>query len=298
MAVVSKAALHTESGEMVPAQPGPITRLANGILFLICGLVVFVLGCNYFSLVWTNDSTAFRAGLAALFLVAAFALRRTGHWKQYWPVAYAFFVGVSVFLVADLALPLRGRAMSALGLRDDLPTGLAFVKVWETCLASVAILGMARVAGWRPASLYLSRGNLKLGLSVAALVGVNLITTAVLLAGNQNTELAAISQTLLWGGIFALANGFLEELWLRGLFLDRMAPFVGGAGSVVVTAILFASMHTGAVYIPAAGLPFFVLNTLTLGLGLGWLMRRSGSLWGAMLIHAAADLWWFLAVGF
>jgi len=298
MAVVSNAALHTESGATVPVQPGPITRLANGILFLICGLAIFVLGCNYFSLFWTNDSTAFRAGLAALFLAAALALRRTGRWKQYWPVAYAFFVGVSVFLAADLALPLRGRAMSALGLRADLPMGQAFVKVWETVLASVIIVGFAQLAGWRRASLYLRRGNLKLGLSVAVLVGANLVTAAILLAGSRNTDLAVISQTLLWGGVFALANGFLEELWLRGLFLDRMAPFVGGAGSVVVTAILFASMHTGAVYVPAAGVPFFVLNTLTLGLGLGWLMRRSGSLWGAVVIHAAADLWWFLAVGF
>ena len=45
-----------------------------------------------------------------------------------------------------------------------------------------------------------------------------------------------------------------------------------------------------------AVLPIFVLNTLTLGLACGYLMMKSDSIWGAVLIHAAADLFLFISV--
>jgi len=43
-------------------------------------------------------------------------------------------------------------------------------------------------------------------------------------------------------------------------------------------------------------LPFMVANTFTLGLGCGYLMMKSDSIWGATLIHAAADFFLFIAV--
>jgi membrane protease YdiL (CAAX protease family) len=279
-------------------QASTLSRLAHSVLILACGLAVFLFGSNYSSLFPTNHSTAFRAGLAALFLVAALAQRRSERWRGYWPVTYAFFVATAVFLAADLALPLRDRLMSAVGLGGDDPMTQAGAKVWETALALTVILSLARLAGWRRKTLYLTKGNLKLGLLAGGLVLVNLVSAAILVAGSQNARQELLGQTLLWGGIFALANGLLEELWVRGLFLDRMEPFVGASGAVVVTGLIFAAMHSGASYLPPAAVPHFLLNTLTLGLGLAWLMRWTGSLWGAVLIHAAADLWWFLAIGF
>jgi len=39
-----------------------------------------------------------------------------------------------------------------------------------------------------------------------------------------------------------------------------------------------------------------MLNTLSLGLACGYLMMKTDSIWGAVLIHAASDLFLFIAV--
>jgi len=51
-------------------------RIVISIVLLICGLLVFVFGTNYYSVFPTNDSQAYRAILAAIFLGAALVLQR------------------------------------------------------------------------------------------------------------------------------------------------------------------------------------------------------------------------------
>jgi membrane protease YdiL (CAAX protease family) len=88
----------------------------------------------------------------------------------------------------------------------------------------------------------------------------------------------------------------MEELWLRGIFLKRFEPLLGVGGSVLLTSTVFASMHAGAVYVTPAAVPFLLAYALTLGIGCGYLMMKTDNIWGAMLIHAAADLFAFIAV--
>jgi len=47
---------------------------------------------------------------------------------------------------------------------------------------------------------------------------------------------------------------------------------------------------------PAAVIPIFLVNTFTLGLACGILILKTNSIWGAVMIHAAADLFLFIAV--
>jgi membrane protease YdiL (CAAX protease family) len=100
----------------------------------------------------------------------------------------------------------------------------------------------------------------------------------------------------MWGLLFSILNGFMEELWLRGIFLRHFEPMLGLHGSVWVTAIIFAWMHSFAFYFMPAALPFFAMNTLALGLACGYLTMKSDSIWGAVLIHAASDFFLFVAV--
>jgi membrane protease YdiL (CAAX protease family) len=88
----------------------------------------------------------------------------------------------------------------------------------------------------------------------------------------------------------------MEELWLRGIFLKRFEPILGINLSVLLTSIVFALMHGFAFYFIPAALPFFVLNTLALGVACGYLMMKSDSVWGSTLIHTASDFFLFLAV--
>ncbi len=64
----------------------------------------------------------------------------------------------------------------------------------------------------------------------------------------------------------------------------------------VVSSGNFALMHRGTPYLMLIAIPFYVANTLTLGLACGYLMMKTNSIWGATLIHAAADLFLFIAM--
>jgi uncharacterized protein len=89
-----------------------------------------------------------------------------------------------------------------------------------------------------------------------------------------------------------LLNGLREELWFRGLFLKRYERFLGPGASNVLTAIIFTSFHVQVQYTPQL-LPFLGF-TFILGLVLGSLMQRSGSILGSVLFHAGSDIPIFL----
>lgn len=57
-------------------------RLVPFIVFLICSLAIFVLGCNYFDLVPTNRNLNYQVILLVLFLIAAVWFKRDERLKQ------------------------------------------------------------------------------------------------------------------------------------------------------------------------------------------------------------------------
>jgi membrane protease YdiL (CAAX protease family) len=77
--------------------------------------------------------------------------------------------------------------------------------------------------------------------------------------------------------VTALLGPLVEELLFRGLGFYLLAQF-GDMAAIVVTSIAFALTHGIAVGIPI----FFVI-----GLGLGFIRSRSGSIYPPFLLHAA-----------
>jgi len=72
--------------------------------------------------------------------------------------------------------------------------------------------------------------------------------------------------------------------------LDRFEPLVGRWTAWVLTAVLFELLRLFASYTGGAGLVQLLGVTLVLGLGPGYLVQRTGSLCGAVLAHAMADV--------
>jgi membrane protease YdiL (CAAX protease family) len=92
-------------------------------------------------------------------------------------------------------------------------------------------------------------------------------------------------------GIYTIVGG------LRAVaYTEAVQTIILVFGSVLLTSITFAAMHFISVaYLPSATIPIFVINTLTMGLACGILMIKTDSIWGAYLLHAAADLFLFIA---
>jgi membrane protease YdiL (CAAX protease family) len=279
-----------------PMKVDRVKRLVLFFVFFICEVAIFILGSNYFDLFPTNKNLTFNFVTCAVFLIAAVGFKRTERWNQYWRVTYAFFVASVAYPTTLFTIDWVNRLMGWFALTPDTTNGLAVGKVLEVILVVVPILVLTKLSGADMGSIFLKRGNLKLGLGIGGLVFANFATSALLFFAMRFTRIEMLGEAIVWGLAFSFANGFMEELWLRGIFLKRFEPFLGLHGSVWLTAIVFALMHGMAYYFMPAVLPIFVLNTLTLGLACGYLMMKSDSIWGAVLIHAAADLFLFIAV--
>jgi membrane protease YdiL (CAAX protease family) len=133
-------------------------------------------------------------------------------------------------------------------------------------------------------------------MGIGWLVFFFLAPASFMFATQRFTSMPTLIAAVMWGLIFSFANAFMEELWLRGIFLKSFANVVGEKGSVWITSIIFAAIHSFAYYFMPEAIPFFALNTLALGLACGYLMIKSDSIWGPMIIHAASDFFLFVAV--
>ena len=131
------------------------------------------------------------------------------------------------------------------------------------------------------------------GMGVCAVANVlGSITTSVFYSlgfSDPNSALTAdASEGLLLPLIAVLAGAFLpgliEEFALRGIILGALKKF-GYSFSIIVSAVLFGIMHGTLSQMPFA----FIM-----GLYLGFVTIRTGSLWPAVVIHIINNLFAFL----
>jgi membrane protease YdiL (CAAX protease family) len=171
-------------------------------------------------------------------------------------------------------------------------------KLWETLIAVVPFIALTLLSGAGLNSIYLTRGNInyKWGLGIGALFLVNYLTSVLMFFGT-GFSMPNLGSAILFGLVFAFCNSLLEELWVRGLFLKKLLPLVGVAGTVILTSTWFGAMHLlGVAYMSPVVIPIYVVNTLTMGIGCAILMLKTDSIWGAFGLHAAADLFLFIAM--
>lgn len=266
------------------------------IVFLICGVVTLFFGSNLYEAFPTNKNLTDNLIVSAVFLVISLWFKSDKRLNRYWQIMFAFFIASAVYPVTSLTVNWKNVVMSWFGVAVVTSRGLAIDKVLQMILTVIPILLLVKLAGADFGSVYLKSGNLKLGIGIGTLVFFFLAPAAFMFAAQRFTSVDTLSAAVLWGLIFSFANGFLEELWLRGIFLKHLESLIGINGSVLLTSIVFAVMHGFAFYFMPSALPFFVLNTLALGMACGYLMMKSDSIWGAVLIHAASDYFLFIAL--
>lgn len=240
----------------------------------------------------------FRFGLALLWGLLALAAAARARTKRYVPLLLGLF-GISLGLA--LAYLAAHSPLSGLGGASGTPRGAAAEKIFTEVIPVSAAIFL---------SAWLSRRNLgSLGLrggKVWQSVGLGVLTTLPLVAlfaidpsGGKDAVLATPMAVLLswlpWIMIFSVANGFMEELWFRGLWLGGFQPVLGLPASIHVTSLAFCAMHV-IVYLPdVATVAVLTPAWLFMGYAYALIMRKTGSLWGPVLAHAVADIIFLLA---
>ncbi|MES0362079.1 MAG: CPBP family intramembrane glutamic endopeptidase, partial [Anaerolineales bacterium] len=269
------------------------------LFLLICGLAVFVLGTSYYDQFPTNTSGLFKIGLSALYLLTAILSRKIDLLRPYWRLMYAFFAASMVNGVAwYFAIYLREGLFEVLQVSTATTPGMTFAKLLEASLTVGTILVLVKLSGDDLPSLFIRKGKLRWSLRIGVLALVNFTAAGILLAVNRDFDIKAMIPDLPWWLVFSLANGFMEELWFRGLFLGRLQELVGAGGALWMTSIWFGVMHVFAVYVSGIGALVFMALTFTLGFAFALVMQKTKNIWGATLFHATADFHWLIALGF
>jgi membrane protease YdiL (CAAX protease family) len=285
----------TNSAVREPPMPRPILF----VLFLIGGLSIYLLGNNWNSAFPTNDSTLYKASLPILFLVLTVALHWSKRLRPYWPIAFALYIGAFANWLNWMLGDWLARLLPAAG---STAQELAIDKLSQCIPIVISIVILTRLGGDDMGSIFLKRGDLKEGLkfglisfgifavifAVIALVQANAPASQGLTASGVSVSVlvAAIPWILVW----AFANSLMEELWFRGIYLKKLAPFLGVAGTIVVTSLVFSIPHAGATYISPIERLIFPIVVFVLGVVNAHWMFKTDSLWGSMLFHAGYDL--------
>ena len=266
------------------SQPGWLKKSSVFLLFFIVEIMVFAL-ITLSPYLPQTALLGFHASLTAILLIIALFLRRSGKGKPYWPVFYAFFVAGAAVLTSGL---FSGDLLRLFKQTVATPQGIALAKFSESILRVFPILVLMPVMGFDWRSLYLAAGKVRFWLPIA--IAAVIVFPALAFFPLSSSQAGVLDKLLpLWPWIllFVLSNGFMEELLYRGVFLKRYEPFLGKGLSIILTAIVFALMHTQVTY--AAQMIQFLVIVLVLSLIWGILIQKTDSLWGAVLFHAAGD---------
>jgi membrane protease YdiL (CAAX protease family) len=269
---------------------GPrVKRFGLSLLFLAGTSLIFIFGNPYWSLLRTNQNPDYNALLAVFFLAITLLVYRHERSRKYWYLAFAFFAAAFANWVLGLDL-IRFPGDSA-----DTAAGATWDKLSQFIKVVVPLVLLVTLGGFGLDSVYVQRGKVKVwvALGLGSLIAFTVLGLVVGASGGKSWD-AMLAALPLWL-IFSLLNATMEELWFRGLFLSRLAPFLGQGLSVLLIALVFGASHVGATYVTPGEILQFVVPVFLVGLGAGWLIVRTGSLWGAVLFHAGADVFYALA---
>ena len=262
-----------------------LARAGLFLVFLVCLLAVFTVAMVFFERWSDRAAGTTRVVVTVVFLAAAVTAYQFPRFKEYWLVFFACFTASFSLLMAGQFGEYGPRILY---LAAGTPRGIAVARLSEAVIVLFFVLLFTVAARTDLASIYLRRGELRRGLAIGGVAFAILLVVGVVQAAMQDVGVLRLLSWAPWILVFALANGFMEELLFRGLFLRRLEPLVGIVGANVLTARVFAVAHMRAGYV--SNVFVFAGVAFVLGLVWGYVMQKTDSLWGAALFHAGADV--------
>lgn len=280
------------AGPLAPWVASRAGRVWVSLALFAVGLVVGVPA--YTGLPSQGLVLAYRYGLPVLWAALALLATRIRPLRPFRPVLWSLF-GVSLGL--GLAYALGGWPLEALGLSTATPRGAAVAKLSEAIPMYGAILLATLLAGRGLGPLSLRGGRLGLSLALGLLSAVPLVAYVALAPDAKalaRTPAATVLAWLPWVALFSAANGLLEELWFRGAWFGTFREAVGAPAAMHVTSLSFAVWHVIIYWGEPAVLLLLWPVFLYLGYAYAGIVRKTGSLWGAVLGHTLADVMFLL----
>jgi membrane protease YdiL (CAAX protease family) len=236
-----------------------------------------------------------RIGLILLLLIAVLLARKSTRFEKYWQV----WLGLLIMTIAvSLDWVFGIYLMDYVGVRGNTPVSFALLKLNECVVVVCSVILFTRISGGSLGSIYLQKGNLKLGLIIGLIAFFVCIAGSIpmtfLMFKPGGLTFARIISWIPWLLISVLANAAQEELLFRGLFLRKLQPFFGKFLSTLLIVFVFTLLHKGVTY--TSNDYIFLAILFPLGLAWGYVMQKTDSVWGSILFHAGTDIPIFLGI--
>jgi uncharacterized protein len=267
-----------------------IRRGVQFVLILMLGLCVFVVFSHLRPIFNDAADLICRIFLLAALLVCSLLTRKSERFRQYWQIFFAFFIA-ALAITVDFYLPSREWLLALFNIPIQTTIGIAIEKIDSCIIISGMIILLTKISGASLTSIYLNKNKLKQSFLIGIIAFFITASGAIFIAniyGAENLTIARILPWTPWILIFIFGNAFNEELLFRGLFLQKIEPLLGKFLSNLVVAIPFVLHHTGVTYTNDAIM--FLIYLLPLALAWGYIMQKTGSIWGSFLFHAGTDI--------
>ena len=270
-------------------------RIYLFLLLLICGISLPALSGLLvfpFSIVPTELTFSYGIILSLVFLLSSIFAHSRKCLKSYWQVFFAFFIA-SLAIFFDFLINIPSETMN----------GLVLDMLVSTSIILAIIIFLTRISGNTLSSIFLKKGNIKLGIIIGLtgffIFALTSIPAAEYLFQGQDLNLDKVIAWMPWIIPIVVLNGVREELLYRGLFLKKFEGKLGLKTSNLLQAIIFSLSHSVAGVGLNAYTPFIwilVIFTFSLGLAWGYIMQRTNSVLGSILFHAGTDIPVFIGI--
>ena len=173
----------------------------------------------------------------------------------------------------------------------DIPQILWYPVIYVT-LAFATVMVM-RVLGYSKGQVGFTIRRLSIQLPVALLVGI-VLGIAKYLILTPEAMISELTWQELWlpALIFLLCIGFVEEFIFRGVLQRSAVDAFGSWWGIVYVSLVFAILHMG----------FFswvdVVFVFIIAMLFGWVVNKTGSLFGVTLAHGVTNIMLYLVVPF
>jgi hypothetical protein len=272
-----------------------VERIVLALLFIAIGSMIIIVFSPLRPLLDGGADYLGRVGLILLLLIAVVLVRKSTRFEKYGQV----FLGLLIMAIAvSLDWVFQSYLVDSLGVNGKTPLSFALLKLNEAVVIICTVVLFTRMAGGSLGSIYIQKGNLKQGLIIGGIAFFVCVAGSIpmtfLMFKPGDLTFARITSWIPWVLISALANGAQEELLFRGLFLRKLQPFYGKFLSTLLIVFVFTLLHKGVTY--TANDLIFTVVLLPLGLGWGYIMQKTDSVWASILFHAGTDIPIFLGI--
>jgi membrane protease YdiL (CAAX protease family) len=270
-------------------------RILLALLFTAIGSLIMIVFSPLRPLLDRAVDYLGRIGLISLLLIAVLLVRKSTRFEKYWQV----LLGLLILAIAVSIDWVFGRYLiDSLGVNGNTPVSFTLLKLNECVVVVCTVVLFTRMSGGSLGSIYIQKGNLKLGLIIGLVAFFVCVAGSIpmtfLMFKPGDLTFARIISWIPWVLISILANATQEELLFRGLFLRKLQPFFGKFLSVFLIFLVFTLLHKGISYTSNEYL--FLVILFPLALAWGTIMQKTDSVWGSILFHAGTDIPIFLGI--